>query len=384
MHAFVCVLALLFCVCAHADDDGLTSEQRTALRELDAKIKKLKTEGKLPDALPSATAVSTSTSTSTVSTLATVPSGCTRLTAGQSAVVDYADAASPTGVGAHYGLSRANESAFVVEVNLEFTRGEGFEGDLTPSAINNRYKDRVTACLKDFAGAFKNERAGRSLTLRLAANAAIPVSRISVVGKGKRPNSVSYPSDIGCSTILHELMHLLGLADEYFDTPGPQDPMNDCRPAGPEDSLMSHEEYAVSSLIPGVAFAVEMCKCAVKGDACWELAQKNKGDKCPATTTSILKDIPPDTKTSLNVFNTSEAFALNENRIPNRMAAAAVHTSVIYPAHFRAITEPGCRDVNDTYYRCVLNSYRSSKGVTPQGCLPKPEACKWNSHKWLD
>lgn len=363
---------------AHADDDGLTAEQRAALKEMDAKIQKLKTEGKLPDTLPSAPA----TSTSTVATLATQPAGCIRLAVGQSAVIDYADSDSPTGVPASYGLSRPKDDSFLVELNLQFARGDGFNDDLAPSALDNRYKDRVSACLKEYEGMLKNERSGRSLTLRVVANAAIPVQSISVVAKGKRASAFAYPSDVGCPTILHELMHLLGLVDEYYDTPGLHEPMSDCRPNGPADSLMSREDSAVQSTLPSTAYSVEMCQCDVKGDACWALAEKNRGDKCPAGTTSFLKDIPPDVKTSLNVFNTSEAFALNDKRIPNGVAKAA-HTSMLYPAHFRAITEPGCRDVNENYYGCVINAYRSSKSTTG-GCLPKPEACKWNSHKWLE
>ncbi|MGZ3735834.1 MAG: hypothetical protein ACXVC0_12785, partial [Bdellovibrionota bacterium] len=59
-----------------------TAEQKSALAEMEAKIVKLKAEGKLPDKLPETSATSTSTSTAT-----SAPSGCTRLAVGASAIV---------------------------------------------------------------------------------------------------------------------------------------------------------------------------------------------------------------------------------------------------------------------------------------------------------
>jgi hypothetical protein len=80
------------------------------------------------------------------------------------------------------------------------------------------------------------------------------------------------------------------------------------------------------------------------------------------------------------VLNSSEAFVLNDVKVPNGTAPAD-HTSALYPAHFRAVTEPGCGDVNKDYYDCVQNAYRNSKA---QGCLAKPEACRWGKYKWLE
>ncbi|MGZ3657185.1 MAG: hypothetical protein ACXVCS_16645, partial [Bdellovibrionota bacterium] len=282
-----------------------TAEQKSALAEMEAKIVKLKAEGKLPDKLPETSATSTSTSTAT-----SAPSGCTRLAVGASAIVDYTFETSPTGTSARYGLSRPKDSTYLAELNLEFERGEGFPDDLTPKELNGKYRKRVADCLNEYENSLKNERAGKSLILRLTDNAAVPVSQISVVAPGKRANAAAYPSDISCPVILHELMHLLGLADEYSDTSELHEPLADCRPATAADSLMNSQLEAVLGISMSMEFQVQMCKCDVKGSACWALSQKNElsGKTCPPGTTPFFRDLDPGMKTSFNVFDSSEAF----------------------------------------------------------------------------
>jgi hypothetical protein len=139
-----------------------------------------------------------------------------------------------------------------------------------------------------------------------------------------------------------------------------------------------------AKLGPQFAWGVEMCRCEKTGTACWDLAEKNDGSKCPSGTTSFVHELDPAMNVSANALNSGESFVLNEKKVFTGIAPAT-HTSALYPAHFRAITEPGCRDVNGSYYGCVINAYRSSKAAGPAGaCLPQPEACKWRSHKWLD
>ena len=83
-------------------------------------------------------------------------------------------------------------------------------------------------------------------------------------------------------------------------------------------------------------------------------------------------------------MNNEEAFALNEKQLP-LPASSLPHDRSLYPAHFRAITEPGCDDVNGSYYSCVAFNNRFSK-VDPAKatCPEKGEGCKWGSHKWLE
>jgi hypothetical protein len=393
LRAFLPLLLCLGCLGgplgARAGDDGLTPEQKKALAEMDAKIQKLKAEGKLPDKLPDDGTPGSSASDGAAGA-GKPPPGCVRLKVGEAAVVSYEENGdSPTGLEARYGLSHPSADTYLVEVNLRFRKGPGYEGSLGESELNDTYRKRVSGCLAQYQGALKNERAGKSLALRLTDNAAVPVFAVEVVAPGTRAHVDAYPSDISCPVVLHEVLHVLGLPDEYADRPAVNEALKDCRPSAPSDSVMSNQWEALEKLGPQTRYSVEMCRCDKKGDACWELNQKKDGKKCPPGTTSFLKPLDPDIKTSLNVLDSSEAFTLNETKIAAGTAPPA-HVSALYPAHFRAITEPGCRDVNESYYACAVNAYRYSKpplgaaGDDGQGCLPKPEACRWGSHKWLE
>ena len=72
-----------------------------------------------------------------------------------------------------------------------------------------------------------------------------------------RQNSATYTPATDCATLLHEVLHLLGLVDEYKEAateiPDPVTGKNrpvdfQCRPLGPPDSIMSSHFSAVWNL----------------------------------------------------------------------------------------------------------------------------------------
>ena len=122
-------------------------------------------------------------------------------------------------------------------------------------------------------------------------------------------------------------------------------------------------------VLPSSTFALEMCKCEKVGPACWELNQKNdgKGKACPSGTSSFLRNVDPDMKVSLNALNSPEMFVLNEENQLRAADSSPKVRSTMYPAHFRAITEPGCRDVNENYYACVPQFQRDTAAKAEAG-----------------
>jgi hypothetical protein len=377
------LLLLVLFAASFSRADDITPEQKKALADMEVEIQKLKAAGKLADPTVTATGTATGTSvtTSTATSAAMVPEGCTRLKTGQSIVVNFSDEQSPTGVAAHYGLSRPKDDVYIVEINPHYSVGAGYDGGVPANDVNVNFHNRVSKCLKEFENTLKDPRAGKAFVIRLSDNASLPPLPISIVASGKRANSANYPSDIGCPVILHETLHLLGLPDEYPDShPAMGESASDCRITAPDDSIMSNAREAVSLLTKMTTqFAVQMCKCDRPGDDCLLMPDHNDGKKCPAGTTFFLRNVEIGQKDSLHSLSSKEAFVLNDTLVPNGEAPPD-HDSVLYPAHFRVITEPGCMDVNKDYYACARTAYLSSKDNG--ACPAKPDVCKYG-HKWL-
>ena len=383
LHALL--IASLFFLAPARAEEKLSPAVRKALEETEAKIKALKAAGQLPDAPePSAAA-------SRVPAQA-APAGCVRLPVGGAAIVDtITDDQSPTGVRAAYGLSRYAEKTWLVEGRTSYRKGAGYP---VPSednkAVDAKYRKLVTDCLNGYEGKLKGKD-GKELVLRLTDNPSVPEHRIEIMGSSFRSNSLQYQAGIACPVVLHETLHLLGLADEYQERGKANEPQLDCRPAGPPDSIMASHWQAEMALAPQMAYEIEMCECEKKGMACWELATKSDGLKCPAGSKPVFQKVDMGMRTSLNALNTNERFVLDLGRMKEAGFEAAAKDTILYPAHFRAITEPGCRDVNEAYYGCAINAYRYSKptpgfdlGDPARGCAPTPNACRWRSFKWLE
>ncbi len=377
---FLPVSMLLSLVAAAADSPSVA--ERAALAEMEAKIKVLKAEGKLPEGPEPSTAKKPTVK---------APDGCVRLSVGQADVINMTIEQSPTGVNAEYGLSRPEEKKFIAEINLKFVKGPGLVTEETPEALEKKYRAKADECLRKFEDTLKDSKTGALVVLRITDNSAVPQRKIEIMPNGARSSSYQYAADASCSTILHEALHVLGLADEYPHKPGLTEVYKDCRPAAPNNSVMGNHYGALKSIEPRMGYSIERCKCDVEGAACWELAMKSNGKVCPAGTTSFFEKLDPGLKTSLNVLNNGKSFVLDAAKMKESGFEAPERESILFPAHFRAITQPGCKDVNKNYYDCSQNAYRFSKPAIPEelnstafGCKPVPEACRWRSFKWLE
>ena len=93
-----------------------------------------------------------------------------------------------------------------------------------------------------------------------AANTApIPFRDVSIESENFRSNATAWAQDASCGTILHELLHHAGLADEYHEhSRGPYD----CRVEGPSDSIMSHHYKAFRYVDEGDVEQGFLCNCS--------------------------------------------------------------------------------------------------------------------------
>ncbi len=152
-----------------------------------------------------------------------------------------------------YGLRRTGEREYEVYVNVDFSATSSYTGPhSTKEQLNRHYKNFMRECFQSTEDELVDE-FQRKIKLKVydgpssGFTEAPPVVRISVVGHGARANAAAYPQTIDCLTVVHEVLHITGLSDEYQetavtywggDTREGGAAAYDCRPIGPRDSVM--------------------------------------------------------------------------------------------------------------------------------------------------
>lgn len=179
---------------------------------------------------------------------------CLELKPGESKVVTWREG-SPSGVGGNYSLKKRSDGGFDVAISMKIRSDE-------PNAT--MMMERVQNCIKDVTPYLKGPR-GEELnlqilsptqTMQLPSSQRPPVNEIQIQPANTRSNSVSYSANIDCPTITHEVLHLLGLCDEYS---GVADGFT-CRATPKIASIMSSQREAFKKVIP----ETHTCECKEK------------------------------------------------------------------------------------------------------------------------
>lgn len=215
----------------------------------------------------------------------------------------------------HYTLRRlpdlkssdgSSRKHYRITLNYEF-RADSIEA--AEEFDSQMYASKVQKCFEDNNQYLKNPVTGDQLELKLQGFDPEPAGAQKVkitVSPIDRTNSTEWnPGDKNdCPLILHETFHNLGLIDEYVE----QD-------KGSRRSETNKYKWVEEDAeIPG-----HDCRATV-------------------TTPSLMAD---------------QEDVLDEQYIKK-------HGTILHAAQFRAVTEPGCWDVNQRYYRCAQEAYRSS------------------------
>lgn len=224
-----------------------------------------------------------------------------------------------------YRLTKTSEKTYLAEINLVFS--EVWDGDRQITNRNKMWSTKVQRCLNKY-NPYLQGPDGESLKIKLSAQA--PRVVINVQEALERIESNVYSDKMQCPAVLHEVLHLLGLADEYKETQvgysmnkvtgalelvweGAEIPAYDCRAMGPEDSVMNTETLAVE-----------------------EVLSKNRSTK----------------------------------------------KSLLAPGEFKVITDPFCESKNSKYNECVRFAYDTSLAHEDKKCTPAAVECQKN-FDWL-
>lgn len=242
---------------------------------------------------------------------------CKPLEIGQSFTVNHSNGKSKTKVEQKYTLKRESEDTYEAFLNMDFK----IKGDLKKDPeFKQQFEAKVDRCFERYEHKLTDE-LGRTIKLkrfRSDLHSDIPVPKavsIDVQNTVERSHSRSYFYNVGCSTIVHEALHLMGLADEYeenwmslnkhpilkifkpFTDLNEKGPAFDCRALGPEESVMSNHfymDYYDQVFFSGQANVILYPNCQQRNDdyfTCSELAYRTSKQNGSAKGCGEVRDV---------------------------------------------------------------------------------------------
>ena len=149
-----------------------------------------------------------------------------------------------------YLLKRKDNGTYQVFLNVEFKSGGG---SLSPQAMMKRSKE----CLHE-ASPFMKGPNGEKLEMmaftpaeieKLPANERPKKKVVTIEHADFATNSGAYAEDSKCPTIAHEMLHLLGLCDEYKETRSQFGNKWDCRVTVKGESIMKNHVEAYNKAV---------------------------------------------------------------------------------------------------------------------------------------
>lgn len=177
----------------------------------------------------------------------------------------------------NYLLKKSGENSYEATVNLDFIQSGG---SITPGEMMSKVRSCLSTVNKYLLGP-----GGAKLTIRALSpseTASLPSSERPLPGKIKissddsEMNSETFTGSIQCPTIAHELMHHLGLCDEYLEErTNIIPPMKrsraeewSCRNVVEGTSLMKNDIQAYNDVVPqkiSCSCANESCRKTLQG-----------------------------------------------------------------------------------------------------------------------
>ncbi len=194
---------------------------------------------------------------------------CIELKPGEVKNVNHRDGA-PSGLSGAYVLKKKDNGDHEVRVNIDVV-ADGY------GVSKNEMHSRIQSCMTE-ASPFMKGPDGKKLEFniitpeqakKLPINEQPTTNKVSIQAPGTRSNSMSYKSDIDCPTIAHEVLHLLGLCDEYN---GVGDGYT-CRTVSKVPSIMSSQGEAYRQ---GIS-RTHTCECR-PGSICERVQRSNDPD----------------------------------------------------------------------------------------------------------
>ena len=128
---------------------------------------------------------------------------------------------SGTGLDKEYIIRREKDGSYSAVLNLQFVAAkEGYEGTVPRDKVSSHYRNRAQKCLENASQKMLGPK-GEKLQIILAekpseqSSCPEPLETVEIGRRGVFSVSNKYASDIDCPTISHEILHQMGLCDDY-------------------------------------------------------------------------------------------------------------------------------------------------------------------------
>ena len=123
-----------------------------------------------------------------------------------------------------YTVRKESDGAYSVALNLEFSAGEDYDGEVPKDQVPQEYLKKTQRCMEQANKGMLGPN-GEKLKIIIQqpvkqdeSNCRNEIKEIKIVSKDRRSNAGEYEAGIDCSTITHEVLHLVGLCDEYKES----------------------------------------------------------------------------------------------------------------------------------------------------------------------
>jgi hypothetical protein len=349
---------------------------------------------------------------------------CQPLKVGERRNFRLTGAKSPTTVEHKYALERVSDKEYRVHFNVRFVGND--DEDINSSrnkAYTYAWRNMANECLAKVGDKMKGP---GGEVLKLVADpegekAYVAHVNVDLQDAGKRAHSHGWTKNMDCATVVHELLHLTGLVDEYHETLSGlvKDPVTgqtvykdqvdsnhafDCRKVGDGTSIMDDQHARWDQAFGRFKQIDDMCECTDDKTCARFYADKKKEYDVYIAAHPDMKDklmggVPGETpKTCPAGFKAnpdyrSESYMAEKpvpspywtgktkKEIPQDKMYGLIHVqnveavnpgenpSLIDERQWNAIVFPGCFAKNWAYYTDAQNAYRTSVEHGGQGCV---------------
>lgn len=219
---------------------------------------------------------------------------CESLNVGESRVYQVYREKSPTNVEHSYQMKRTSKNEYLATFDFNF-----YDKDDPDDSSRNRgytyvWRKKANECLKAIGNGITGPN-GEILKLQVNENPKQRRGEPSeiILMQGERANSHAWEKSMDCPTIVHEMLHLMGLVDEYKEKQSgyaldpnsgrmvwrkrdAEKPGYDCRALSKETSIMANQEEHWNKVFGKATLnrKIQICECN-ESKLCEKYFQRN-------------------------------------------------------------------------------------------------------------